>query len=251
MPVCRVVFSLDFNINYEIINAPGKVMELLNESVDNFWSTLGENPTGRRITAINESEEQRWGRNFSVRPNRIGASFEKHEGISIKNIANDDVFHKLVKITNKVREQFHIKNLQRCGLRLFYFAKLGSKKDEVKQAFQKMLDKPLVDGILPCLGEIQDIGIVVDGVHEDKIKYHFRCGPYFKGEADKKKYLQYFGDKFDQTENFDMVCDIDLYEHSFSLTEMVSFAKWCNPLLNKAQKFINLFESLLLKNMGG
>lgn len=251
MPVCRLIFRLDFKLNYDIVGAPEKVMRIINESAGSFWSDLGENIKGRLITARNESEENRWGRNITVSPNTISGFFEKHEGFAIEDIENDEIFLNFVKIINRLRGQFRINDLQRCGLRFFYFSKIASEENAVNQAFQRMLDNTLLEEVISSLGEIQDIGIHLEGSHEDKIKYHVNCGTYFKGEAEKKGYLEYFANKFDQVKEFDFICDIDLYEDSFFLSEMASYAKWCNPLINKARKFINLGELLLSKKIGG
>ena len=45
--------------------------------------------------------------------------------------------------------------------------------------------------------------------------------------------------------NNNIIVDIDLYETNFTLNETVSFAKWCNPLLDKTKKIIPDVEKIL------
>lgn len=243
MPVCRLIFRLDFKLLFEMFNKTGEIMKKMDEAGEDFWNNYIDDTQKRMISARNESETDLWARSINVCPQSIDGIMLTHKGVSLEGLESDDTFRKLIKVTNNIRKQFRINNLIRCGLRLFYFEKLNFQDDNINLPFQKTINNHIINGIITELGEINDLGIVFDGAHEDKIKYHFRCGPYYNREA--SKYITHFSEKFKENKDFNFIADIDLYENDFSLSESVSLIKWCIPVLVKAKNCINIIENCL------
>jgi hypothetical protein len=49
MPVHRIIFRLDYLINYEIIDRPGTVMRILDNNPKEYWREIRENHDNRQI----------------------------------------------------------------------------------------------------------------------------------------------------------------------------------------------------------
>jgi hypothetical protein len=245
MPVCRLIFQINYKGNFDIIEKPGQVMRVLNDTDTGFWHNLGENVNIRTVNGNSKIEEEKHFRELSVSPNTIRSAIEHHQGIEINDLPTHDTIRKIIKITNALRKEFNIDELVRFGIRFFYFANLGLGQERIASIFNKLFDAPIVDAISNKLGSIDDSGIAFDGTHEDQVKYHFKCGPYFSKEA--SKYLKQFVSSFEKETEYDMVFDIDLYENNFNLNKDVSIIKWIEPALIKMNDIIEDTKRIILE----
>lgn len=180
---------------------------------------------------------------MTVEPTSIHGSFESLEGVDIESFAETEIFRKLIKLTNKLRQEFDIHDIIRSGFRFYYLDNLADSPEKVNKAFTKIINDKLSGGLESTVGTIKDSGFSFDGEHNDKIKYHFRCGPYFRGEAGK--YFKYISQKIDESSVKDLIVDLDCYEEKFNLSRDVSFKKWCNPILSKANSTFNIINELM------
>ncbi len=248
MPVCRLIFRLDYKVKFDIFDNASKIMHLMNEQGDDFWNVYNDDPTKRTITAVKESNENFFFRALTVTPIHIDCNLERHEGIELAGLENDPMLTKIIKITNSVRKEFKINDLVRSGLRIFYLDKLELGKGSITKAIEKLISPGIIKDINGELGQISDIGFAFDVEHGDKIHYHYRFGPYFKGEA--KKYLTYQTKTFDKNIDFNFVADIDLYEMNFSIAESVNYLKWCRPIFEKANNSIENTKKIIIETGG-
>jgi len=231
MPICRIIFRLDFvKPIYQIIDSPGQLMKIIDTTWQKDTIEIGENYSKRLVSSRYMSKENQEGIIFNVDPKNINFSFEKNV-----------IYSKVIKCTNEIRRSFDINEIKRAGLRVFYFDTLSH---NTKLCFLNTIDKCFTSKIQTSLGAIEDLGISFDGTHDDGIKYHYQTGPYFEREA--TKYLQYFPGLFNSNNNYNIVSDFDLYEENFELTATVSIVKWIQSLIEKIKnttELINLFIS--------
>ena len=250
MPYHRVIFRLDFMPNFDIIETPAKTMRIIMEKYDSFLPDLGEDIVQRSITAKYEAASGDYIRSITVTPTAITGLIDTSKGIKRSGVLTDTDLAKLIKIANELRSSYHINNLVRTGLRFYYFSKIAAQEGSVNNAFQRLFDHKFIKSLHATLGTVNDLAFVLDGEHEDKILYHLRSGPYFKGELSRKKYLTINPDKFDENNDVDLILDVDMYENNHTLNETVSFAKWCDPLVKRANKLIEELKPMLAKLVG-
>lgn len=247
MPACRLIFRLDFDLNYDIVDQPGNIMRLIDQVAGSEISNIAENQSLRGVAGKYVSQDHKVVSEFSVQPTNIVAWVEMVDGIDLKDIMVDKRFLLLAKLTDEVCEQFNINEIRRSGVRVFYFSKV--QKDENSfSAYRSFINNELISGIEKCLGPIQDYGVIFDGESDQKIKYHCRSGP-LKEKENYLKYFQTIGAKVSEYSIWDYIIDIDLYEQNIALSK-ISFRKWFRPQIEKATELINIIESRIEKSIG-
>ncbi len=246
MPVCRLIFRLDFELNFQIVDHPGEVMRMITQLPDEILSELRESSGRRGIAGWYKSDDGDLVRQFAVEPRSVVASIESLEGIEINRLISNEGFETLTKMADSVCEMFKVETIQRSGLRLFYFSKLHN-EDRVVKAFGSVLPEGLTDGVNEVLGPIQDYGINFDGGSAQGFKYHIRSGPLRK-EENKSQYFEHINELFQDSSDFDFACDIDFYEHDFAPSK-IPIRRWHRPMIKKANDLIDLIEAQITSYM--
>jgi hypothetical protein len=241
MPVCRLIFRLDFKLNYSIIDHPGEVMRILWNAFENVGDAeLRDNKHNRIIIASSVSEKGNLMKSLSVAPTSINGAVETTEGLEPRELLTDDEgFVFLTNLATQLCEKFEIDAIHRSGLRLVYFNKLGIKASDVVNAYRQLFHQPSISKLENKLGKISDCGIILDGVSDDGIFYHFQSGPY-----QRQNVLTELVEHLAATADFDLVCDLDLYENNFYLSNR-QLSQLYRPLVTKAQEIIEATESEL------
>jgi hypothetical protein len=245
MSVCRLIFRLDFDVNYDIIDHPGGVMKLIDQAGDSYWSEMTENQRRRGLAGKYISDDGEMANEFIVEPKAIIASFELVDGVDLKKIVDEKSFLLLAKLTDSMCEKFHINEIRRSGIRVFHFDNLQRDRKPLSVS-KTFFDDDLTGGVESVLGEIQDCGVSFDGASEEGVKYHCRIGP-LKEDEDYAKYFENIGPKFGELSNWDFVVDIDLYEQDIAISK-TPMRKWFRPQIEKATKLINFVGSEFEKN---
>lgn len=248
MPVCRLIFRLDFKrTNFDILGQPGEVMKLLSSGPENFWSELAEATQQHIVTAKSITDTTKGVRQISVEPRSIHGSFESVDGVDLKGILKHESIAEMNRIIAEVCGRYKIIDLARAGFRIFYLNTLGNKPGEVKEAFKKMFAEDIVSAASAKLGTINDYAVSFDGEADDKLKYRYRSGPYESKEA-----ARYFSEdvvpKFKEKTEFDFISEIDVYEQNFVLGD-IGFEKWCRPVIKKMLDMIDVSEVLIKKRI--
>jgi hypothetical protein len=250
MPVCRLIFRLDFKVNFEIIERSGTVMQILWDAFEKEnpkGSELRENKNNRTVTVRFVSENGNFMKHLNVEPTSINGEFKSIEGVEINKLLNNTKgFVFLTKLAGQLCERFQIDRIIRSGLRLFYLNKLGKQDGDIVRAYQKIFNTEVIDNFENKLGTVQDYAIVLDGASEDGVYYHFSTGPYRAEEA--QKFFHEIANKFSEQADYDMICDLDLYENNFSLSNR-SLSNLYRPIIAKAQNAIETLESEITKNL--
>lgn len=250
MPICRLIFRLDFKVNFEIIEHAGTIMQTLWEAFEKENPKnleLRENKNNRTVTIRFVSESGDFMRHLNVEPTSIHGAFESIEGVEIDKLLNDTKgFMFLTKLASRLCEKLHVENIIRSGLRLFYLNKLGKQNHDIVRAYQKMFNPEMIGKLENELGTIQDYALILDGAADDGVHYHFSTGPYRAEEA--QKFFYEIANAFKEQTDYDMICDVDLYENNFSLSNR-PLANLYRPIIAKAKHIIETLESQIIKNL--
>jgi uncharacterized protein YggL (DUF469 family) len=256
MPVHRVIYRLDFEPNFDIIDSTGKVLGLIKEAGNgNHWPDLGEISDRHSVSGRNSSREDGWWTSISIEPAALIGEFETLEGLSVEQIEKSKFVSRLFKITNTFRKEFKIEDFKRIGFRLIFFEEIETDRESLRKAFQSLIDKNLSDNLVKTLGGYTDLGIAFNGQHEDGLLYKMKCGPYADGEL--KNYLPNMQRIYINTNRMEeqeislsFTMDIDLYEQNVKLSETTNFNKWCYPVLGKDAKAIDIILQTLKDEIG-
>ena len=246
MPVCRLIFRLDFDLNYDIVEHPGEVMRLIDQLSDDNCE-MKESQQRRGVEGSYVSDDGRVVSEFTVEPRNIVASYELADGFDLDKLAVDEGFLLLTKLSNAVCEKFHINDIKRSGIRIFYFGKVQNEGGAFT-AYRSFINSDLIGGIENSIGDIDDYGINVNGVSEEQIKYSCRTGP-LKRDEDYTRYFQRMASKISESSSWDFIIDVDLYEQNIAISK-IPMHKWFRPKIEKATNLINHIESEIEKNRG-
>jgi hypothetical protein len=245
MGISKIIFRIDYLPAFKVFDSPGLALKIMNQDGKYEWNGFSDDSSKRQVGSAKQSKEEGYSLNLNCSPICIDGTLINHKGIAFEHVDKNDDLIRLITITNSLRDEYEIFQLKRSGIRLFYFNDLKLGSEIVKERFAALIDKTLVKNIISELGKIDDIMISFDGEGEDKLKYHFRSGPYFSHEA--KKYIEFFPEEFVKTSVYDMVVDLDIYEENFELRKNVSYMKWCNGAFKKAIKIISGLEKSLIE----
>lgn len=255
MPVHRVIYRLDFEPVFDIIDSAGKILRLLKEAgKGEHWPDLGEIPDRHSVSGRNSSKKEGWWTSISLEPTALIGEFETLDGLHVEQIEKSKFIARLFSMTNMFRKEFRINTFKRIGFRIILFEKAATDRESVKNAFQSLLDKNFSDNLVKTLGGYTDIGIALDGQHDDGLFYKLKCGPY--GEREFKNYLpnlQRIADAEkmeDKADHLALTMDIDMYEKNTHLSDTMHFKKWCYPVLAKNTKVIDTVSQAIMKGFG-
>jgi len=244
MLVCKIIFRLDFRRqNFEILDSPGKVMKIMHELGEEFWSEFQDTPQSRVLTAVFRDKEgcSRF-RQLTVDPSMLNFMIEDAKGIELTGLESNESYVMIFKGIQALCDTFKISELQRAGLRFYCLGSIGDNNTDLRSVFEKFIDDSLLGIIRTSIGGPEDYGIHLDGSDKDKIKYHLQFGPYAKEEA--RRYFEQVHEQITERMSGNFICDLDMYEENFALKYTRPIV-WTKPLVTKAQKLTKGIEELI------
>lgn len=214
MSVRRVIFRLDFPPSFDIIDAPGAVMRILDPDSEGFWDQLQDVTAKRLISAEKLSQDGAEFRKVTVEPTTIVLELERANGIGESRFEHDSVLETLLQKVQAVCEAYKIKKLRRAGIRFYYLPKSNQTSEASLQLHQSLVRNEFLSAVRRSVGATKDFGLQFDGEHEDGVSFHLRFGPYFKTEA--RKYFEKVSESIPGDE-ISRICDLDLFENNFEM----------------------------------
>ncbi len=244
MPVCKIIFRLDLRrLNFDIMDNPGRVLRLMHELGENFWSDFRDASQDRALTAIFRNKSQSQFRRLNVGVKNLYFVIEEAQGIELAKLELNESYLTIFKGIQALHEEFHLNELSRAGLRLIYLGSIAGNAPDLRPTFKQLIDGSLVEKVQSLLGQPADYGINVDGSDGDKILYHFKIGPYQQEEG--RRHFNETHEQVRQQQTGNFICDLDLYEENFALKGTTRPINWTRPLVIKAQKLIKGVEELI------
>jgi hypothetical protein len=241
MQIHKVIFRFDFaEGNLDILDGPGRVVRTINEGAKKYWQDYKENPS-KHLVSAHFIEKDSLLRRFTVEPKAIVGQLETTTAIPITRLEHNAEFMHLLGAADRIRKEYSVGSFQRLGLRMWAFDVVGNgSPEDSRRAFQKAISAKLVGVTEAGLGGITDYGIKLDGKQES-IYYHLHTGPYQPSEAER-----YFENDvqsgFERIEQYNMICDLDVYEHQFEIGS-VSLSKWWTPTIERVVRFLPQMRS--------
>jgi hypothetical protein len=242
MTVHRLIFRWDFGLNTKIFDHPGEIMEAIEATNERRWTEIRDSPAKRSFGVRFTSPDGKLHRSLTFEPINVVFNLEWLAGVPVQRLENDADFSDHCALLDRIKEVARISKLSRSGIRFFYLNKLGS-KENLLRSFSNNGCKELTSVVERHAGAARDIGIQVDGTHEDGVLYHFRCGPFFEDE--KGKYFSEIDDVINSDFDRNFISDADFYEMDFMPS--VSAKSWATPLIVRFGELIRDTEKLVSK----
>lgn len=245
MLVYKMIFRLDFRRqNFDILDSPGKVMKIMHELGEKFWSEFQDTPQSRVLSAVfRDNERCSRFRQLTVDPSMMNFTLQDAKGIELAGLASNDSYITLFKGIQELCDTFKINELRRAGLRFLCLGSIGDNNTDLRPVFETFLDGDVLKIIQTSIGDQEDYGIHLDGFDKDKIKYHLRFGPYRKEEAGR--YFEQVHEQITEGTSANFICDLDLYEENFALKYQQRSIAWTKPLVIKVQKLTDSIAELI------
>jgi hypothetical protein len=252
MPIHKLILRLDYKVNFALLDSPGTILRILNETQKPLWSSYADRRERRQVVAIFQDSDTKPShfRHIAVDPTSTALLFESTVGIPLQRLLADETIAQTIARIDALCQHFGLIDLARLGFRIYYFTNLrAGAEPSVLDAFGSAIDSDLVRAIDSSVGRPSDYGLCVDGRADDKIEYHLRFGPYLAGE--QGRYFEIIdSDQFVTQTSPDFVCDLDLYDTGFSLSS-ISLLKWLGPLVGKQEELLGRLEAIIARRCGG
>jgi hypothetical protein len=109
---------LDFDgVNYALLDRQGTALRILTSVPDGFWSSVGDGRVPRSFAA--EFSSETIFRNLNITPMALHGSLESRSGTNLNSISENKDFRLINKMIDLLCNEFEVKRLARCGLRLY------------------------------------------------------------------------------------------------------------------------------------
>jgi hypothetical protein len=219
MPVHRAIFRLDFPLNYGVIDAPGKLLELLNTAVpEGFWESMQDSVKDRAIgTKFSDAESPSVYRSILISPTFIIFNIEEVAGFGSLELTEKPTTKILIELASTICDRYKIQDINRAGLRLWTFDEVTPATGTILSMISRQINSKLTEMISAKVGAIADVGLAFNGAIDAHAKYHVRFGPCLQAELESNKYIEKINKKFIESTKVNLVFDIDMYEEAFSL----------------------------------
>lgn len=237
MPVCKLIFRVDYPPCFEVLDRAGALMRVISEVGGDMIADLKEAQPQRMVWG--ETTEPTIYRQIQVTPTNLNFTVESSDGMDLRKLEADPSVDRLFRVAHAILTQFKISKLSRVGIRFWYLGRLG--KTFSKKQFGSRIDSSIVGSVSEHLGRPEDFGLAFEGLRDDKIRYSVRLGPYQHNEG--RKYFAAVAEEISRREGDNFIVDLDQSEEDFALH--VSPVKWVGPLLKVADTWVGDLSKLL------
>ena len=245
----RFIFRFDFKMCPKFINGPGTAFSILQSSKEGFWEKFSESPTHRLITANFSSSDQY--REITIDPMNINGNVEYMAGIDFAALEKDASFQELDKLSNALLKEYEITQLKRAGIRFFLVGQSPVAEGEKLKKLTDNLSETLRESVTSQLGDITDLGVLIEGQGKDAICYRATFGIHFAEDIEKFLYHKRRPKNIDQfvEKGFNFSCDLDFYEKDLSFAEF-TLSKWSKTKIRKAKSFVDKMPQIMAGGEG-
>ena len=217
MTVHRAIFRLDYQVNYAVIDAPGRLMRMLaGLEQGDFFDSIQDSVKDRTVGANFKSRSSY--RLITVSPTNLVFGLEELKGWSAGEPLENERLRVLSEAVNQICEAYKIEDVIRAGFRVWAFESIGGDFANAFSSASRLLSSNLHGAIEATVGGVKDIGFAFDGGADERAKYHVKFGPCTSSEIASKDYLQHqdLKDALAKESEANIVFDVDLYEEGFS-----------------------------------
>ncbi len=230
----RLFWRLDYSFAYDLLQHRGDVVRVLLTEVDKLWPTAGSGAIPDSLVATFSSPSE--ARAISVETMSCNGSIEWPAGQDLERVLTQDSFRNTSRVVERVLKLCGVTVMVRAGIRLIVLEKASTGSTGFRNAFIAQVSNAYIRTAKKQLGDILDIGLVLEGQSEDGVSYRLQVGP-----TEEKNIRANLTTRpnvgIDDLLEHQLFFDIDLFEHNFSFREH-TLQKWAVTKLDKAVQFV-------------
>jgi hypothetical protein len=240
----RLIWRLDYPLNYEFQNNLGKVRKALFETVPKYWNVLTDGAYAYSFTANYRNMEHRTAREISVELQSINGTFQWSNGTDLVRVLQTEEFRNLDRVVREISRIISLRDITRAGFRFLGLGRFKEKSGTNLEQFTKQLSNKFVTGFEKSMsGRIQDLAVTLVGKTDDSMNYRIACGPTSANDS-ATLFGPSAGDKeVEILKEYDFTFDIDLFEFNASFVEHNLF-RWGTTKLERAVAAVAMLESI-------
>ena len=137
--VVKLIWRLDFKPSYAYIDNRGTALNLLSNTVKDFWATVGDGM--QHMSFVARTDNEKAFRTMSIEPTNINGSIEWADTIELKQALQTDEFKSVDKIAKEMLKLFEIKSVVRAGVRCLCVASFADGKRNRHVRMMQHIDK--------------------------------------------------------------------------------------------------------------
>jgi hypothetical protein len=233
--IVKLIWRLDYPVSYSYIDARGRALKVIRETVDGFWKSVGDGALHMSFIARHAMEDSL--RMLSLETNCLNGAFEWQCGTELSSVLRSEQFRGVDRIARELLKIAEVRRVGRAGVRFFCVENYADGRANAHDRTLGLLNDRLRANATSSLGTITDVGVVFEGAAEDKVSYRSSHGPYARKNLELILETPPTQDQYTILGDPDLFFDIDLYEQDFSFEEHSLF-RWTETKLEKAIQFI-------------
>jgi hypothetical protein len=229
----RLIWRLDYDVSYVYFDRRGAALKVMTETVPGFFSNIAE---GAAVYSfVGDFTDPQGKRTLSVEPTSINGLIEWNSGTDLERVFQLDVFRSTDKIVRELLKLSEVRRLKRAGLRLVFVAN-GSQPKKSRPPYKGYIDDAFAKRAEVILGEVDDVGLIVEGRSPDALFYRLTCGPLAIKNIAAALAKDLTEEDKEYFNRFNVFGDLDLYELNFQPVE-ASLFRLSQTKLAKAVEF--------------
>lgn len=240
--IVRLVFRFDYTVKFDIMDNLGKMLGVLHSSDPEIWQEVGESRANRSLSARYSNTKLKTEGQLNVDINNINGTIDFPQGATWHSDQLQDFLQHCSRACKEIMDSFHISTLNRAGIRFFVFEYDDIIKNNSRIAFNALTNHNLLSAF-EDLGNVNDLGVVYEGVTKSNVSYRMIFGP--GSEADLAKILQKNIPDEQLGERHQICADIDLYENHISFAGL-NLDKWAKTKWPTAEKMLGMVKKRIL-----
>jgi hypothetical protein len=233
--IVKLIWRLDFKPSYAYIDKRGTALNLLTNTVENFWATVGDGI--QHMSFVAKTDNEKAFRTMSIEPTNMNGSMEWTESIELNKALQTEEFKSFDKIAKEMLKVFEIKAVARAGVRCFCVAPFADGKRDSHARMLQHVGKTISAVVESKLGPVDDTALIFEGQTPDKVRYRLQYGPYDKKNVNMVLEHKPTEQQLELLSKNDLFFDIDLFETEISFAEH-SLYRWANTKISKAVEVI-------------
>ncbi len=246
--VFKIIFRLDFPINYSIMNTPGTLLKMLQKKDDDQWNTqeIGHKAVPEFRVKKNEELDAF---TLTVSARSIIGLWDTKTAIALQDVHESHVFRLLTKLTDEILEEFQIHELERCGLRSFFYIPCGNDHEAAFKVLAESFDTQVIGIAESTSGVIKDFGMTLEGEFSEHSGFRVMFGPLAPLQLNQFAELIQLTDE-DHPAHGAVMADVDIFEKNFSLA-YASFRRWCRERWKTFNEFSGALTGIVNHDTDG
>lgn len=234
--VIKILWRLDFSASYAYLDRRGSALQVLTDTVEEFWTNVGPGRIPLSYAA-DKLEDGLSHTAFSWEITSLNGSTEWPIGVELSRAFETPVLRSVDRIIKEALKLSDIKVVSRAGIRLFCVENFASKSDEpIVKRFDRLIDNSFATGLAKTIGTPNDVAFIYEGADADGLSYRAQFGPY-AAKNPKTTFLADWKELPSALDKSDLFFDIDIYQQNFSFSEH-AFYRWASTKVQKAASFI-------------